>query len=93
MIRCTPRELCALAGCFSKDKVDYYWEKNKWPVPMAIHFRRLEEQINRIKFKHETDDGPGIEDIELARVFESCSKNDLEGLFERMPQMKPHKPI
>lgn len=68
MIPCHPRELCALAGVFNLQQIDRYFKFDKWPVQLAIHFRRIEEQVNKIKFPHEADEGPGIEDIELARI-------------------------
>ena len=38
----TLREMCAFAGVFSKVHISRYWEANKWPMSIALHFAILE---------------------------------------------------
>lgn len=38
----TLEELCAFAGLFETASIKRYWNSNKWPIPVAIHFSILE---------------------------------------------------
>lgn len=38
----TLEELCAFAGLFDATLIKRYWNKNKWPIPVALHFSILE---------------------------------------------------
>ena len=67
-IKCTPYELCAIAGCFTPTSVKACLKHNRWPVTLTIHFRRIEDQIHRLKFMEEPAVGPGPEDIEMSKL-------------------------
>lgn len=38
----TLQELCAFAGVFDQPLIKRYWTKNRWPIPVALHFSLLE---------------------------------------------------
>jgi hypothetical protein len=75
-INCTPNELCAAAGCFDTNWVRRWIRKNEWPVYMTISFMRLEDQVNRYKFRFERRNGPDVVDIIMAKLIAANLKPD-----------------
>lgn len=50
-LRVTIRELCAMAGEFSKARIKKNLHHKEWPLPIALHFERMESIADSSLFR------------------------------------------
>lgn len=49
-IRCSIYELCALAGVSNRSHARKFWQQEKWPASVTLHFAQLENFIHQRTF-------------------------------------------
>lgn len=67
-IGCKTEDLCAYAGEFRALNVNRYLKQNRWPLPLVLHFDRIERFITNLR-------SPGMQDQTAAQMMMISADN------------------
>lgn len=71
LVGCQTEDLCAYAGEFSKAAVSRHLKQNRWPVPLVLHFVKLERFVSGLR-------SPDMQDITTAQLMARGSQESQE---------------